>query len=124
MAGKVPSALVPHSISIAAQVTLLLTDAELWTVAPSHAYGLLVITALDFAAYPVVLQRVQRGRVILAIWSAVKLALFLGDIFTAPEFGLTYAEFAAYLFSLPAYVIAVVAQPLVIALSLGGRGLR
>lgn len=110
--------LIPHSASIAGQVWLLLTDAELWTVAPGHAYGLIAITVVDLLAYTLFSPRFQLRRRLLALWALIKLALFLGDVLTAPEFGTTYLEFAAYLFSLPGYVVALVAQPAVIATSL------
>lgn len=125
MAGKVAAPLALHSTSIASQVFLLLTDAELWAVAPSHAYGLIAITGVDVVAFPVVYRSPRSGLRVLAVWAALKLALFLGDVLTAPEFGMTYAEFAAYLFGLPAYVVSVAVQPPLIVLSvIGSRVVR
>ncbi|MEM1942766.1 MAG: hypothetical protein QXO30_04365 [Candidatus Caldarchaeum sp.] len=91
------------SSSILFSLVLLLTDAELWTVAPSHAYGLMVFTFLDAVLLAAALAAWRRTANVGVFWGVGKLAVFLGDILTAPEFGTTYAEFAAYLFSLWAY---------------------
>ncbi|MEM3101932.1 MAG: hypothetical protein QXH11_01000 [Candidatus Caldarchaeum sp.] len=91
------------SSSILFSLVLLLTDAELWTVAPSHAYGLMVFTFLDAVLLAAALAGWRRTADVGVFWGVGKLAVFLGDILTAPEFGTTYAEFAAYLFSLWAY---------------------
>jgi hypothetical protein len=89
--------------SIFFSTVLLLTDPELWTVAPFHAYVLIGLTGLDV----LMLTASLRGSILVArigvLYGLGKLALFLGDIFTAPEFGTTYWEFASYLFSLWAY---------------------
>jgi len=115
--------LIPHTASVAGQAHLLLTDAELWAVAPSHAYGLIAITAFDFLAYVLFVVRHGLRRRLLTAWALVKLGLFLGDVLTAPEFGLSHLEFAAYLFGLPGYVVAVIAQPFVVAaVLLTGKG--
>ncbi len=107
--------LIPHTASIAGQTHLLLTDAELWNVAPGHAYGLIAITVIDFLVFPLFVLGHSLRRKLLTVWVLLKLVLILGDVLTAPEFGLSYLEFAAYLFGLPGYVIAVAAQPLVVA---------
>ncbi|MEM2800837.1 MAG: hypothetical protein QXR26_07225 [Candidatus Caldarchaeum sp.] len=38
------------------------------------------------------------------VWGLAKFAVFLGDMLTAPEFGISYEEFASYLFGIWAYV--------------------
>ncbi len=104
------------SASILFSAVLLLTDAELWTVAPSHAYVLLGLTITDFA----MLSAAVFGKRFVVNYGVLyglgKFALYLGDILTAPEFGTTYYEFASYLFGLWAYDGLLAAQ-LVIALS-------
>ncbi|MEM1948544.1 MAG: hypothetical protein QXY84_06080 [Candidatus Caldarchaeum sp.] len=92
---------------------LLLTDAELWTVAPSHAYVLIVFTVLDGVFAAVVWKGWSKAADVGIVWGAGKFALFLGDILTAPEFGLTYAEFASYLFSLWGYNGLLASQALI-----------
>jgi hypothetical protein len=46
----------------------------------------------------------------ISVAGVVKLALVVGDVLTAPQFGLSYPEFANYLFSLWAYDLLVVSQ--------------
>ncbi len=96
--------------SIFFSAILLLTDAELWAVAPTHGYVLIVFTLLD----GLVLVSALKGRRFVirygVLYGLIKLALFLGDILTAPEFGLSYLEFAQYLFGLWAYNGLLAAQ--------------
>jgi hypothetical protein len=98
--------------SIFAGVYLLLTDAELWTVAPDHAYGLAAMVGVDLLMLAALLSRKvgTRGLRYVSVAGVVKLALVVGDVLTAPRFGLSYQEFANYLFSLWAYDLLVVSQ--------------
>jgi hypothetical protein len=91
---------------------LLLTDAELWTVAPDHAYGLAAMVGADLLMLAALLSRKvgTRGLRYISVAGVVKLALVVGDVLTAPQFGLSYQEFANYLFSLWAYDLLVVSQ--------------
>ncbi|MCS7142471.1 MAG: hypothetical protein NZ920_01565 [Aigarchaeota archaeon] len=102
----------------------MLTDAELWAAAPGHAYGLIAITMVDLHAYLLLAWRSRLFLRLLGLWASIKLLLFLGDILTAPEFGITYIEFAEYLFGLPPYVASVVFQPVVIVLAMLASRLR
>lgn len=98
--------------SIFAGVYLLLTDAELWTVAPDHAYSLVAMVGVDLLMLAALLSRKvgTRGLRYISVAGVVKLALVVGDVITAPQFGLSYQEFANYLFSLWAYDLLVVSQ--------------
>jgi hypothetical protein len=98
--------------SIFAGVYLLLTDAELWTAAPDHAYGLVAMVGVDLLMLAALLSRKvgTRGLRYISVAGVVKLALVVGDVLTAPQFGLSYQEFANYLFSLWAYDLLVVSQ--------------
>jgi hypothetical protein len=98
--------------SIFAGVYLLLTDAELWTVAPDHAYGLAAIIGVDLLMLAALLSRKVGTRALryISVAGVVKLALVVGDVLTAPQFGLSCQEFAYYLFSLWAYDLLVVSQ--------------
>jgi hypothetical protein len=90
----------------------LLTDAELWTVAPDHAYGLAAMVGVDLLMLAALLSHKvgTRGLRYVSVAGVVKLALVVGDVLTAPQFGLSYQEFANYLFSLWAYDLLVVSQ--------------
>jgi hypothetical protein len=110
-----PAALALHASllsSIFAGAYLLLTDAELWTVAPDHAYGLAAMVGADLLMLAALLSRKvgARGLQYISVAGVVKLVLILGDVLTAPQFGLGYAEFASYLFSLWAYDLLIVSQ--------------
>ncbi|GBC70092.1 hypothetical protein HRbin01_01800 [archaeon HR01] len=89
---------------------LLATDPELWDNAPSHAYGLIGLIAVDVAVLAYVVGRAGRYLRYIPYLGAVKLLIIVGDILTAPQFGLTYLEFAQYLFGLWAYTGLVASQ--------------
>ena len=98
--------------SIFAGAYLLLTDAELWTVASDHAYGLIAMVKADLLMLAALLSRKVGTRALryVSVAGVVKLALVVGDVLTAPQFRLSYQEFANYLFSLWAYDLLVVSQ--------------
>jgi len=98
------------SASILFSAVLLLTDAELWTVAPSHAYVLLGLTVVDLALLSAAVYGKRFVVTYGFLYGLGKFALYLGDILTAPEFGTTYYEFASYLFGLWAYESLLAAQ--------------
>jgi hypothetical protein len=83
----------------------LLTDAELWTVAPDHAYGLAAMVGVDLLMLAALLSRKVGTRALryVSVAGVVKLALVVGDVLTAPQFRLSYQELANFLFSLWAY---------------------
>jgi hypothetical protein len=98
--------------SIFAGAYLLLTDAELWTVAPDHAYGLADMVGVDLLMLAALLSRKVGTRALryVSVAGVVKLVLVVGDVLTAPQFGLSYQEFANYLFSLWAYDLLIVSR--------------
>ena len=110
-----PASLALHASLLSstfAGAYLLLTDAELWTVAPDHAYGLAAMVGADLLMLAALLSRKVGTRALrhISVAGVVKLALVVGDVLTAPQFGLSYLEFANYLFSLWAYDLLVVSQ--------------
>ncbi|MCS7133486.1 MAG: hypothetical protein NZ921_01615 [Candidatus Caldarchaeum sp.] len=108
-----PLIVIPLVLSVFFGVVLLVTDAELWTVAPSHAYVLIGFTVVDLGLVWPASTGWRRMADFGIFWGVGKFALYLGDILTAPEFGLTYAEFAAYLFSLWGYNGLLASQALI-----------
>jgi hypothetical protein len=91
--------------SIFAGAYLLLTDAELWTVASDHAYGLIAMVKADLLMLAALLSHKVGTRALryVSVAGVVSLALVVGDVLTAPQFRLSYHELANYLFSLWAY---------------------
>ncbi|MCS7146400.1 MAG: hypothetical protein RMJ28_01195 [Nitrososphaerota archaeon] len=96
--------------SIFFSLVLLLTDAELWAVAPSHAYVLIILILADIMLLGLVSRRIPRAVKSAFYWGTFKTLVLLGDVLTAPQYGLTYAEFAYYLFSLWPFVGLFVSQ--------------
>ncbi|MEM0482191.1 MAG: hypothetical protein QXM16_04805 [Nitrososphaerota archaeon] len=91
-------------------LVLLVTDAELWTAAPEHAYPLIPLTIMDSIALDAVFTDRNSVLRLTLFWRIFKTVLLLGDILTAPAFWLAYTEFAAYLFSLWAFTALVLSQ--------------
>jgi hypothetical protein len=84
-------------------VLILTLDRILWETAPVHAYALIVFVIIDLAAGASVFAKPSSVTFILAsVWSAARIIIQIGDILLGPSLGLTYAQFASYLFN-PAY---------------------
>ena len=94
-------------------VAILLTDAHLWDTAPDHAWALVGFTGVDAAlAGLMALRRPlarQTGLRVAALWAGLQCALMVADIASAPQYGLTYSQFAVYLFGQPAFVFVLAA---------------
>lgn len=109
-------------LSAAAGLYLLATDGSLWILAVSHAIGLVIIVVLD--VFLGVMNLTGSRRVYLASLAAAVLGIVLqlGDITTAPQYNMTMAYFASYLFGLVAFDALLVLQGLVLVLGVLGRG--
>ena len=107
--------------SAAAGLFLLATDGSLWILAVSHAVGLVIVVVLD--VFLGVMNLSGSRRVYLASLAAALLGIVLqlGDIFTAPQYNMTMAYFARYLFGLPAFDILLALQGGVIVMGVAGR---
>ena len=116
-------------------IVLLLTDAEVWDTAPSHAYALLVLISLDIILIGIlktsygnliifnIFPKKENGKLknihqITATWGIIKVILFLGDILTAPQLGQTYYEFATYLFSVWTFDVLIIMQIMIAVTSM------
>jgi Rieske Fe-S protein len=108
-------------LSAAFGIYLLATDQSLWILAVSHAYGLVAIVGIDLLFGFLSLLMVRR----VFLWSVagalLGVLLQIGDIATAPQYGMTIQYFASYLFSLWAFDALLVAQILVIFFGLFSR---
>lgn len=79
---------------------ILAEDQVLWASAASHAYTLIAFVILDLVmAALVLLKSSKMVFTLVAAWSGLRVALQIGDVFLAPTFQLTYAQFADYLFN-------------------------
>ena len=100
---------------------LLATDRSLWLLAVSHAVGLIIIVAIDAVLGFVSLVSWKRAYVPSIAAAVLGFVLQLGDIFTAPQYGLTMAYFADYLFGLWAFDLLLALQVSVLVVALVGR---
>jgi Rieske Fe-S protein len=102
-------------------IYLLATDHSLWILAISHAYGLVAIVGIDLVFGILSLVMVRR----VFLWSVagalLGVLLQIGDIVTAPQYGMTIQYFAGYLFGLWAFDALLIAQVLVVFLGLFSR---
>jgi hypothetical protein len=88
-------------------IVILALDTVLRTGAPPHYYALIVFVMIDFLLGALAFPMPRRLLVRLAIvWSTLRILIQLGDVYLAPMYHFTYAQFADYLFnplsSLPA----------------------
>lgn len=109
-------------LSAAAGVYLLATDGSLWILAVSHAVGLVIIVVLDVSLGIMNLQGSKRVYLASLAAACLGIALQLGDVATAPQYNMTVAYFASYLFGLGAFDTLLALQALVIVLGILGRG--
>ena len=100
---------------------LLATDRSLWLLAVSHAVGLVIIVVIDIAI-GVLSFASSKGAYVPSIAAALLgVVLQLGDIFTAPQYGLSITYFADYLFGLWAFDLLLALQFGVILVGVVGR---
>lgn len=107
--------------SAAFGIYLLATDQSLWILAVSHAYGLVAIVGIDLLFGVLSFFMVRRVFLLGVAGALLGVLLQIGDIATAPQYGMTIAYFASYLFSLWAFDALLVAQMLVIFLGFFSR---
>jgi arsenite oxidase small subunit len=100
---------------------LLATDRSLWLLAVSHAVGLILIAAIDVLVGVMSFVSWRRAYVPGIAAALLGVVLQLGDIFTAPQYGLTIPYFADYLFGLWAFDVLLALQLVILVLGVMGR---
>ena len=100
---------------------LLATDRSLWLLAVSHAVGLIMIVAVDAILGLLSFVSPKRAYVPGIAAALLGFVLQLGDVFTAPQYGLTVAYFAEYLFGLWAFDLLLALQLTIVIVGLLGR---
>jgi cytochrome b6-f complex iron-sulfur subunit len=108
-------------LSSAAGVYLLATDASLWLLAVSHAVGLVVLVVIDFVLGSYSLASSKSVYLPSVAAGVLGFALQAGDVFTAPQYGMTVPYFAHYLFGLGAFDLLLALQAGVVAAGALGR---
>jgi hypothetical protein len=87
-------------------LAILGTDHNLWSLEPSHAYGLIGFVAIDVIAMALVMWKGSRMALLLGgIWGALFALIMVSDIYSggATAFSTTTDQFAIYLFGLGYY---------------------
>jgi len=100
---------------------LLATDRSLWLLAVSHAVGLIIIVAIDLILGILSFFSWKSAYVPSIAAAVLGIVLQLGDIFTAPQYGLTIPYFAQYLFGLLAFDVLLALQLAVVLIGVLGR---
>jgi Rieske Fe-S protein len=100
---------------------LLATDRSLWLLAISHAVGLIIIVVFDLFLGILSLTSWKRAYIPSIAAALLGFVLQLGDIFTAPQYGLTIPYFADYLFGLWAFDLLLALQVAIILAAVVGR---
>ncbi len=100
---------------------LLATDRSLWLLAVSHAVGLVLIVVIDLMLG--LMNLAASKRVYLPTIASAFLAVILqvGDVATAPQYGMTVSYLASYLFGLWAFDLLLGLQGVIIAFAVLGR---
>ena len=100
---------------------LLLTDGSLWNLALSHALGLIVVVLVELGVGLMSLFSLRRAYVPSLAAAVLGIVLQMGDILTAPQYGMSDLYFASYLFGLWPFDLMIVVQLAVIVLGLAGH---
>ena len=108
-------------LSAAAGAFLLATDRSLWLLAVSHAAGLAIIVVIDVLLGILSVVSWKSAYVPSLAAALLGLVLQLGDVFTAPQYGLTIAYFADYLFGLWAFDLLLALQLAILIVGAVGR---
>jgi hypothetical protein len=78
---------------------MILTADQVLPLVPAHYYALVVFVIIDFAMAALVLMKPSKMVFTLAAsWSVLRILLQFADVTQGPGVGMTYNEFADYLF--------------------------
>ncbi|MGP8125636.1 MAG: Rieske 2Fe-2S domain-containing protein [Nitrososphaerales archaeon] len=108
-------------LSSATGVYLLASDKSLWLLAVSHAVGLVMIVLVDLVLGLYSLSSAKTAYLPSIAAAVLGFSLQLGDVFTAPQYNMTIAYFAHYLFGLWAFDLLLALQAGVVLVGLAGR---
>jgi hypothetical protein len=107
---------------------ILSSDAFLWAVAPTHAYGLMAFVGMDLVLIAALWDRIRFGGTLLVVKYAGTLSIVLASVqFLAmigdlaglqPPMGMTASAFRTYLLSDRLYIGLIAFQPAIAAMSI------
>jgi hypothetical protein len=104
--------------------SIVLTDAYLWSAAPTHALGLIGFITLDIALAIALSNRISLASLLSIGLSAVQAIAMLGDILAYSTPDVPQKAFRAYLLNSPAFMALLVVQLVILALAIGATNLR
>lgn len=111
-------------------------DQILWqSMSGTHAYGLVAFMIIDFIIAVLLITRPSKmAFTIAAAWSILRIVIQIADVYFGPAMGLSYGDFANYLFNptmvtapnppgIPAALIdlIIIMQVIVVGVSLSAR---
>ena len=108
-------------LSAGVSIFLLATDRSLWLLAVSHAVGLILIVGIDVILGIMSFVSWKSAYIPSIAAALLGVVLQLGDIFTAPQYGLTIPYFAQYLFGLWAFDLLLALQLAILFVGVVGR---
>jgi len=108
-------------LSAGVGVFLLATDRSLWLLAVSHAVGLIIIVAIDVVLGFLSLASTKSAYLPSIAAALLGFVLQLGDVLSAPQYGLTISSFADYLFGLWAFDLLLALQLAILLVGVLGR---
>lgn len=101
---------------------ILATDSYLWSVAPTHAYGLVAFTAIDLVLVAGLWRKPRTATVVATLLGLVQLGAMSGDIFfgtlTFSSDVTTAAAFSKYLLGDTAFVTLLGIQAVLIVIGI------
>lgn len=109
-------------VSAAVGGYILSTDSALWSVAPTHAYGLAAFTVMDLASIVGQWRRSRTAIIVTVLLGLVQLGAMSGDVFfgalTLPSNFTTTRAFSKYLLGDAAFVTLLGVQVVLIVVGI------
>lgn len=102
---------------------ILANDKWLWSIAPSHAYGLMGFVAIDIALSVALLLRVRLATGAAAVMAVVQLGSMLADAAVGQPEGVPSLAFRSYLLNDTSYVWLLVIQGVIIIVAIGAMAI-
>jgi hypothetical protein len=100
-------------------IQILLNDGWLWSIAPSHAFGLIGFVAIDLIL-ALTLLRVRSVAILGAVVASItQFGAMLADLVAGEPEGVPSAAFRAYLTSDTSYVVLLIIQVAILSLAIG-----
>ena len=111
-------------VSAAIGLTIVLTDAYLWSAAPTHALGLIGFIMIDAALAIFLWKGFSLASLLSIALSVIQAIAMLADILTYSTPDVPQQSFRTYLLNNPAFMALLVVQLVIISLAFGITNLQ